>query len=300
MKILFYFKLLFFKHLEKVIACAATGLFAVSMVQSISTISFGGKADMDYKSFSLSINEFMAEANSREIEKVTSITKTKMLSNEKTNKEKTSNATEKVLETKATNTYCEKTVSKTRNIKQENSKKSDSKKIKSDKKKTHTYKKTGNKIKDRLNSVELKPKKFLKGKEEKILKKHLNKIIEDDMSNYEKAKVCYDYIINNTYYAYGGWGNAIESVLEHGYGTCTEYSYVYMAMMRYLGFDAKTVDGSTAMAAGGYGYHMWTEVKLNGNTYVFDPQVEDDMSNGKINYYRFCKTYSEVSGSYIK
>lgn len=318
MRILYCFKLLFFKHLEKVIACAATGLFAVSMVHSISLISFDEKSDTNDLPSSLSINEFMAEANSREIEKVTSVSKTKMLSDEKKKKEKISNAAEKVsttffaasVTTKASNTYSEKTKSKkneTRNITKDKNKKSDSKEIKSEnekktntKKKTHTYKKTGNKIKDRLNSVKLKPKQFLKGKEEKILKKHLNKIIDDDMSNYEKAKACYDYIINNTYYAYGGWGNAIESVLENGYGTCTEYSYVYMAMMRYLGFDAKTVDGSTAMAAGGYGYHMWTEVNLNGNTYVFDPQVEDDMSNGKINYYRFCKTYSEVSGSYIK
>ena len=35
-------------------------------------------------------------------------------------------------------------------------------------------------------------------------------------------------------------------------------------MLGYIGFDAKTVDGKTAMAAGGYGYHMWVEVTING------------------------------------
>ncbi len=318
MKILFYFKMIFIKHLEKVIACAATGLFAVSMIQNISTISFDDKSDKDNTSNSLSIYEFMAEPNSREIEKITSLPKTEALIIKKDDKENNNEVTKKTSvtlnndaeETKASNVYCKKT--KTESNKKVNMKKTDSKKNEEResssgnkkksiiKKKSHKYKKTGNIIKDRLNSVELKPNKFLKGREEKILIKHLDKIIDDDMSNYEKAKACYDYIINNTYYSYGGWGNAIESVLENGFGTCTEYSYVYMAMMRYLGFNAKTVDGSTAMAAGGYGYHMWTEVKLNGTTYVFDPQVEDDMSNGKINYYRFCKTYSEVSGSYIK
>ena len=72
-------------------------------------------------------------------------------------------------------------------------------------------------------------------------------------------------------------------------------------MLNYLGFDAKTVDGKTAMAAGGYGYHMWVEVTINGQVYVMDPQVDDNMSWGAyISHDRFCKTYSEVKNKYIK
>ena len=297
MKIIYYVRMLLFKHFEKLIACAATGLFAVSIVQSISKISLEKKPETYSSSADLNVSEYMAEANSRDItyEIVKSVARPDISSGKNREKEKTS---------LTLNTYAvTKAASSIRHIEKKTTSKAVRKNIakaKDSKKKTHTYHKTGNKTIDRLNSVELKPEKFLKGKDEKILTKYLNKIIDDDMSNYEKAKECYDYIINNTYYSYGGWGNAIESVLENGFGTCTEYSYVYMAMMRYLGFDAKTVDGSTAMAAGGYGYHMWTEVKLNGKIYVFDPQVEDDMSDGKINYYRFCKTYSEVAGSYKK
>ena len=153
----------------------------------------------------------------------------------------------------------------------------------------------------RLNSAVLDPKATLSAKEEKILLKYLNKIISDDMTNYEKAVACYDYIIKNTVYDYGGWANPVKAVLEDGYGTCTEYSYVYAAMLNYMGFDAKTVDGKTAMAAGGYGYHMWVEVTINGQVYVMDPQVDDNMSWGAyISHDRFCKTYSEVKGKYIK
>lgn len=153
----------------------------------------------------------------------------------------------------------------------------------------------------RLNSAVLDPKATLSAKEEKILLKYLNKIISDDMTNYEKAVACYDYIIKNTVYDYGGWANPVMAVLEDGYGTCTEYSYVYAAMLNYIGFDAKTVDGKTAMAAGGYGYHMWVEVTINGQVYVMDPQVDDNMSWGAyISHDRFCKTYSEVKGKYIK
>lgn len=153
----------------------------------------------------------------------------------------------------------------------------------------------------RLNSAVLTPKATLSAKEEKILLKYLDKIISDDMTNYEKAVACYDYIIKNTVYDYGGWANPVKAVLEDGYGTCTEYSYVYAAMLNYIGFDAKTVDGKTAMAAGGYGYHMWVEVTINGQVYVMDPQVDDNMSWGAyISHDRFCKTYSEVKNKYIK
>lgn len=153
----------------------------------------------------------------------------------------------------------------------------------------------------RLNSAVLDPKATLSAKEEKILLKYLNKIISDDMTNYEKAVACYDYIIKNTVYDYGGWANPVKAVLEDGYGTCTEYSYVYAAMLNYISFDAKTVDGKTAMVAGGYGYHMWVEVTINGQVYVMDPQVDDNMSWGAyISHNRFCKTYSEVKNKYIK
>lgn len=301
MRILTDVKMLGVKHFEKLIACAATGLFAVSMIQSVGTMSFN-KADKAENSLcSMTFTEFMADANSRNITYEEVIFPSEEMST--TNKRKNDG----IIKPSIDKEY-QKNIRKEKNIlkavKNENIEKritdKKAKTVSKSKSKKHIYKKTGNKVKDRLNSVKLKPQKFLKGKNEKILKKHLNKIIDDDMSNYQKAKACYDYIINNTYYSYGGWGNAVESVLENGYGTCTEYSYVYMAMMKYLGFDAETVDGSTAMAGGGYGYHMWVEIKSGDEVYVFDPQVEDDMSNGKINYNRFCKTYSEVSGSYIK
>lgn len=159
----------------------------------------------------------------------------------------------------------------------------------------------GSTAKSRFNAATLVPENTLTGNESTILKKYMKKIISSDMTNYEKAVACYDYLINNTYYAYGGWSKPVEAVLEDGYGTCTEYSYVLAAMMNYIGFDAKTVDGYTAMAAGGYGYHMWVEVKINGTTYVMDAQVDDNLTwGGVISHSRFVKTYDEVAGKYKK
>ena len=43
--------------------------------------------------------------------------------------------------------------------------------------------------------------------------------------------------------------------------------------------------------------HDWAEANLNGTLYIFDPDVEDDISGGGTEY-RFCKTYDELAKEY--
>lgn len=139
---------------------------------------------------------------------------------------------------------------------------------------------------------------------DKLIKKKLNSITKDKNTNYEKVKAVYDWIINNTSYEYGGYGNylSVDCLINDNIGTCADYSYVFMAMMRYLGYDAVMVNGQTHLASGGYTGHQWVEVTIGGTVYVFDPQVEDNIAgkNGKIQYLRFCKTYGEVKDKYKK
>ena len=163
----------------------------------------------------------------------------------------------------------------------------------------------GGSVKERLNSVkpeDMKKKVTVTGSEKAILEKYMKALVNDKMTNYEKVLTCYDYLIKNTRYAYGGWNAPMKSVLVNGFGTCTEYSHVMCAMLRYMGFQANTVWGKTAMAAGGYGEHMWVELYINGNTYVVDPQVDDNISSsiGSISHRRFVKLYSETPGNYIR
>lgn len=140
---------------------------------------------------------------------------------------------------------------------------------------------------------------------DKLVKKKLKSIIKNKETNYEKVKAVYDWIINNTSYKFGGYGNylSVDCVINGKIGTCADYSYVFMTMMRYLGYDAVMVSGQTHKADGGYTGHQWVEVKIGGTVYIFDPQVEDNIAarnNGKIQYQRFCKTYNEVKGKYKK
>lgn len=140
---------------------------------------------------------------------------------------------------------------------------------------------------------------------DKLIKKKLKSLTNDKESNYEKVKAVYDWIIDNTSYDYGGFGNYLSAdcVINEKIGTCADYSYVFAAMLRYLGYDACMVSGQTHRADGGYTGHEWVEVEIGDTVYVFDPQVEDNIAgrnNGKIQYQRFCKTYDEVKDKYKK
>ncbi len=168
-----------------------------------------------------------------------------------------------------------------------------------------------------LNSASLNPRSTGYASTDAKIQEIFDQIFTDGMSTYDKVKACYDYIIYNTSYARGAYvssaefGNPSEgnndayiawgalSCLTLGKGSCNTYSCAFIAMMKMIGLDAAYVSGSTHSSSGGYVGHNWVEVYIGGETYVFDPQVEDNISGGGT-YQRFCKTYAQVSGKYIK
>ena len=141
----------------------------------------------------------------------------------------------------------------------------------------------------------------------------LSEILTDDMTTYGKTKAIYDYLINNCVYGFNsrrgdypkafGGGQEYEAraygMLTGHVGACNDYSAAFWAMTRYIGLDTHIVYGQTHRAGGGYTGHYWCETIIDGTTYVFDPQVEDNMTRGTIKYDRFCKTYDEMPGKYI-
>lgn len=139
-------------------------------------------------------------------------------------------------------------------------------------------------------------------------------ITTPEMTQYQKVKACYDYLINSCSYGIGnevynrledyffGDTGGVEAycLLAENIGVCDDYSAAFVAMMRKLGFNSYVSVGWTHKASGGYTRHAWAVVKIDGVEYVFDPQIEDNISKGgKINYYRFCKTYDQVKDKYI-
>lgn len=147
-------------------------------------------------------------------------------------------------------------------------------------------------------------------------------IISDDMDTYAQVKACYDYLvqtvsygshtgrlgtpIGNTtcgriYSAYGEVEGFGAVALTAKTGMCNAYASAFILMTRKLGLDSYLVKGSTKGAGGGYVYHEWAEINVDGNAYLFDPQLEQDLrSAGLPDYSVFFKTYAQVGGRYAK
>ena len=139
-----------------------------------------------------------------------------------------------------------------------------------------------------------------------VIRETLAQITTDSMTTYEKVKACYDYLIENCAYSYTADATKVTPFKVSAYimltrriGVCDDYSCAFAALIRAIGLNCYTISGKTAKATGGMTGHVWTVININGKEYVFDPQIDDNISKGgPIYYYRFCKTYDEVPESY--
>ncbi len=62
-----------------------------------------------------------------------------------------------------------------------------------------------------------------------------------------------------------------KETLETREGDCTEHATLLVALLRAAGLPARAAEGLVyAQSIGGFGYHMWTEVYLNGRWYDLD------------------------------
>lgn len=171
-------------------------------------------------------------------------------------------------------------------------------------------------VKGIINSSPLNPRQtgfaYLDQKVQEIF----NQIFTPDMDTYDQVKACYDYLIHtvsykSVSYPTAGFGSmpqgsdnyiawAAQSVFDTNLGTCNRYSAAFIVMTRAIGLDSRYASGQTSAAGGGFTGHVWVDVVIGGQTYIFDPQVEDNMTKGgNIQYLRFCKTLSQVPNKYI-
>jgi transglutaminase-like putative cysteine protease len=105
------------------------------------------------------------------------------------------------------------------------------------------------------------------------------KAVGDEQNAYWVARKIFDYIIERMVYErVGGW-NIAPTVLKRGNGSCSEYSFVYIAMSRAVGLPARYV-GSVAIrgddASTDDVFHRWVEVYLPNIGWVpIDPSGGD-------------------------
>jgi len=112
-----------------------------------------------------------------------------------------------------------------------------------------------------------------------FIQSSVRKAVGDIRNPYWIARNIFDYIrVRMEYERVGGW-NVAPTVLERGSGSCSEYTFVYIAMCRAAGLPARYV-GAVAVrgdeASLDYVYHRWVEVYLPGYGWIpVDPSRGD-------------------------
>lgn len=149
-----------------------------------------------------------------------------------------------------------------------------------------------------------------------VIRDTVPKFSRPDMSEYEKVKAAFDYLIEIGYYqrpiALDVWrfrstGGAIPSYVEtrslsmllFGFGTCEDYAASLVLLLEEMGIEARYMTGLTYTRGGGLTYHSWTQAKVDGVWYHLDSELEDGISDdGTVRYRYFMKGDATMSASH--
>lgn len=135
---------------------------------------------------------------------------------------------------------------------------------------------------------------------DRLVNELLGRLVTDDMNGYQKAWACYEYLVDNITYSRGMDANTgmysssdpavtpkevlwATDLFNSGQGCCYHYSSAYVYMLRALGFDAHLVSGNVPAYNGGRTPHCWLYVNMNGNQYIFDPDLDMNYYTREVN-----------------
>ncbi|MEW5806958.1 MAG: transglutaminase domain-containing protein [Acidobacteriota bacterium] len=115
-----------------------------------------------------------------------------------------------------------------------------------------------------------------------IIRKAASDAVVDEKNPYWIARKIYNYCIEHLQYERTGGWNVAPAVLKRGNGSCSEYTFVYIAMCRAAGLPARYV-GSVVVRGDDASmddvFHRWVEVYLPNYGWVpVDPSGGDSPS----------------------
>ncbi len=141
----------------------------------------------------------------------------------------------------------------------------------------------------------------LSDKDIKILKKFAQTHFKSGMNRADKLMTTLNWINKKVKYALGSdWDQIVskswvDAIFTYKKGQCAQYNGAMAAMMAYLGYDVNVVQGYRGTWKTNYWQHFWTELKIDGITYVME--AGNYGRSGSWMY--FVAKYSETSG-YIR
>lgn len=107
----------------------------------------------------------------------------------------------------------------------------------------------------------------------------VSSLIPDETSDYEKVRIVYTYVIDNTQYKTGADDQSIAGVFWKKSAVCAGYAGAVQYLLERLGIPCIYVDGSTEESTEG---HAWDIVKIGESYYYVDATNGDqpDFLNG--------------------
>ena len=135
----------------------------------------------------------------------------------------------------------------------------------------------------------------------KLLDNFKKKNFKEGMTREEQLQVTLNWINQNVKYALNDdWTKIsgkswVEAIFKYKLGQCAQYNGAMAAMMAYLGYDVQVVMGYRGTWKTNYWQHFWTEVKIQGSTYI----VETGNYGRSGGWSYLVRRYSEAPG-YIK
>lgn len=102
-------------------------------------------------------------------------------------------------------------------------------------------------------------------------------------SKIKRLRACYDYMINGHFgytrrgmVARGakGWqARYAEQFLKDKTGNCFGWAATFYYLAKKCGYEPRIYSGSCHYRNGNTGRHGWTEITINGRSYIFDPEM---------------------------
>lgn len=114
---------------------------------------------------------------------------------------------------------------------------------------------------------------------EPIIKETAEKVVEDEANPYWIARKLFEYEIGKVEYELAGGWDIAPTILKRGTGSCSEYSFLYIALCRAAGLPARYEAGVAVRgddACMDDVYHRWVEVYLPNYGWIpVDPSRGD-------------------------
>ena len=145
---------------------------------------------------------------------------------------------------------------------------------------------------------------------DELIARDIRELTQPQMTPTEKLHALYVHLMDRNFYNYGaesyvskdevGWETEYaEKFMSTGLGSCFSYAALTMLYARALGFEAEAVIGECYQGLE-WIWHCWTEVTLDGETYICDAEMEGIYApNHDVNWDLFMVTGEESPITYV-